>query len=335
LRKATLKSKPKKAVKKTVKKVIKKPVKKKIATKKTRGPKYIQPEPARTKDVPVPFRDSENIPHYLLRTLIDIYYDFQGQRIQTQLRIGASTRENSLTKEDLAVYGITTIFENAQNFEKDLEKLIVKQLKNHALYTQYLVEIRGIGPLLAAGLIAYIDDIEKFDHVSSLWQYCGYGMNRFCPNCKKPTSVTVKYDTGTIAKKLYPLEVCPECNGDTVPILQKRTVGYQSNWNNKLKTLAWKASSSFVKQPAAKSKYRKLYDKIKKDEHKLHPTKKKVNGKIQFNDGHLHNRAMRKVSKIFLAHVWQTWRRQQGLPATEPYAKQLLGHSTVEAFTDK
>ena len=43
---------------------------------------------------------------------------------------------------------------------------------------------------------------------------------------------------------------------------------------------------------------------------------------------------MRKVSKIFLAHVWQTWRRQQGLEATEPYAKQLLGHSVVEAFTD-
>jgi hypothetical protein len=270
-----------------------------------------------------------------LRTLVDIYYDFQGQRIQTQLRIGASERQNSLTPEDLSLYGITTIFENAQNFEKDIEKLIVKQLKNHALYTQYFIKIQGIGPLLAAGLIAYIDDVERFDHVSSLWQYSGYGMNRFCPNCKKPTFVDVKYDTGKIAKKLHPFETCPVCDNETVPILQKRTIGYQSNWNDKLKTLAWKATSSFVKQSAAKSKYRKLYDKIKKDEHKKHPTKKKVGDKVLFNDGHLHNRAMRKVSKIFLAHVWQTWRRQQGLPATEPYAKQLLGHSVVEAFTDK
>jgi len=135
LRKATLTSKPKKAVKKTAKKVTKKPAKKKIATKKkittkkkaatkkTKGPAYIQPEPARTKDVPVPFKDTENIPHYLLRNLVDIYYDFQGQRIQTQLRIGASERENSLTKEQLSIYGITTIFENAHNFEKDLERL--------------------------------------------------------------------------------------------------------------------------------------------------------------------------------------------------------------------
>ena len=60
-----------------------------------------------------------------------------------------------------------------------------------------------------------------------------------------------------------------------------------------------------------------------------------IDGKIYYNDGHIHNRAMRKVVKIFFAHLWQTWRRQQGLEATEPYAKQLLGHSVVEAFTDR
>lgn len=263
-----------------------------------------------------------------------MYYDFQSQRIQTQLRIGASKKEHFLSDDDLSIYGITTIFENASSFEKDLEKLITKQLKNHALYNQYLALIRGIGPILAAGLIAYIGDIERFKHVSSLWQYCGYGMNRYCENCKKPTWVEVEYDTGTLAKKLHPLESCSICKGDTIPIVQSRISGYQSNWNDKLKVLAWKAGTSFVKQPAAKSKYRKLYDKIKKQEHKQHPKKIKVKTKTLYNDGHLHNRAMRKVVKIFLAHLWQTWRRQEGLEVTEPYAKQLLSHSVVEAFTD-
>ena len=283
----------------------------------------------------MPFADTENVPHFLLRNLVDIFYDFQGQRIQTQMRIGSSERANTLTKEELSLYGIQTIMENARNFEEDLQKLIVKQLKNHALYLQYLTKITGIGPLIAAGMISYIDDIEKFDTVSSLWQYSGYGMNRFCEACKKPTSIEVKYDTGKIAKKLHPLEVCPICHGDTVTILQKRTPGYQSNWNDRLKVLAWKASGSFVKQSASKSQYRKLYDKVKKEERKNHPKKIVSKGKTTFNDGHIHNRAMRKVAKIFLAHLWQTWRRQEGLEATEPYAKQLLGHSTVEAFTDK
>lgn len=61
----------------------------------------------------------------------------------------------------------------------------------------------------------------------------------------------------------------------------------------------------------------------------------KLEFKTVYMHGHIHNRAIRKVSKIFLAHVWQTWRRQQGLEATEPYAKQLLGYSVVEAFTDR
>lgn len=328
----------------TVVKPIPKPKKKigRPATKKKTRPDVVRKTrpkakkpTTKKKDVPIPFPDSENIPHYLLRNLVDIYYDFQGQRIQTQLRIGASTRTNTLTDEELSMYGIQTIMENAKNFEKDIEKLIVRQLKNHALWTQYLSKIQGIGPLIAAGLISYIDDIEKFDHVSSLWQYSGYGMNRFCTVCKKPTYVEVKYDTGKVAKKLHPFESCPICNNKTITLLQKRTPGYQSNWNDKLKVLAWKASNSFVRRPAAKSKYRKLYDKIKKEEHKLHPKKIVSNGKTSFNDGHLHNRALRKVSKIFLAHLWQTWRRQEGLEASEPYVKQLLGHSVVEAFTDK
>jgi len=287
------------------------------------------------KKIPIPFPDSENIPHHLLKTLVDIYYDFQGQRIQTQLRIGASKRIHSLSDEELSIYGITTIFQNAKNFEKDLEKMISKQLKNHALYTQYLSNIVGIGPMLSAGLISYIDDIEKFKHVSSLWQYSGYGMNRFCKNCKKPTFKVVEYDTGKTAKKLHPIETCPECGADTVHVLQKRTIGYQSNWNDRLKVLGWKAGTSFVKQSAKSSKYRSLYDKIKSEERQQNPKRMTIDGKIYYNDGHIHNRAMRKVVKIFFAHLWQTWRRQQGLEATEPYAKQLLGHSVVEAFTDR
>ncbi len=286
------------------------------------------------KNVPIPFKNTDEIPKYLLRNLVDIFYDFQDQRIQTQLRIGSTKRQHSLSEDDLSIYGITTVFENALSFEKDIEKIIKNQLKNHALYTQYLIKITGIGHMLSAGLIAYIDDIEKFDHVSSLWQYCGYGMNRFCPQCKKPTYVNKEYDTGKKVKKLQPLERCSVCDTETVAIIQKRISGYQSNWNDRLKVLAWKAGTSFVKQSAKRSGYRKLYDKIKKEEIKLHPKPIKENSKTLFNPGHLHNRAMRKVVKIFLAHLWQTWRRQQGLEATEPYAKQLLHHSTVEAFTD-
>ena len=66
--------------------------------------------PSKKIKVPVPFKDIPKVPHFLLRNLVDIYYDFQAQRIQTQLRIGSSERDHSLSEDDLSIYGITTHF---------------------------------------------------------------------------------------------------------------------------------------------------------------------------------------------------------------------------------
>jgi len=277
------------------------------------------------KNVPIPFKNTDKIPKYLLRNLVDIYYDFQEQRKQTQARIGASKRKGSLTDDELSIYGITTIFENALSFEKDIERLLRKQIKNYALHNQYLVKITGIDVLLSAGLIAYIDDIEKYQHPSSLHQYSGYGGNSFCPNCKKPTFIIKKYHTGKTAKMLQPFLKCPVCNNITEFTIQKKISGYQINWSPRLRQVAWKVGRSFVMSSPNRCKYRKLYDKIKKKERRKNP---------DHTDSHIVNIAMRKTVKIFLVHLWQTWRRQEGLETTEPYSKQLLGHSTVEAFTD-
>jgi len=286
------------------------------------------------KDVPIPYPDTEKVPPYLLRNLVDIFYDFQGQRIQTQLRIGAAKREHSLDEDQLSIYGITTIFENAQTFEKDIEKLIKEQLKNHAIYNQYLIKITGLGPMLAAALIAYTDDIKEFYSPSSLWQYCGYGGNTFCPYCKKPTFINKKYKSGKVAKMLQPFETCPMCDNKTEFIIQKRTAGYASNWNPKYRSLVWKVGKSFVMQQSKRSGYRRIYDHFKKAEKRKHPKIVKKDNRQFYTPGHLHDRAMRKTVKVFLVHFWQTWRRQEGLPASEPYTQKLLNHSTIEAFTD-
>jgi len=41
---------------------------------------------------------------------------------------------------------------------------------------------------------------------------------------------------------------------------------------------------------------------------------------------HAHNRAFRHMIKLFLSHLWQTWREAEGLPAPEPYAFAILKH---------
>lgn len=279
------------------------------------------------------------IPFPVIRALVEMYYDFQTQRIISGNRIDGNVRQELIKEDDLEKYGVNNVLASTKSFEKDIQKRLTQEIKAHPMYSEYLVNIQGIGVVLSSGLMAYIEDIGRFKNISSLWQYAGVGMNTYCEQCNKPTFVEVTYDTEgkekKTAKRLRPMKQCPMCDSGTIPIRQRRTVGYQSNYNDKFKVLCWKIASSFVKQNAAKSGYRKIYDQIKADEHRKHPETVMVNGKKTQNDGHLHNKAMRKTVKIFLSHVWTTWRTKEGLPVTKPYESQVLNHSIIEPFTDK
>jgi len=46
------------------------------------------------------------------------------------------------------------------------------------------------------------------------------------------------------------------------------------------------------------------------------------------SEGHVHNQAMRKMIKLFLACLWLVWRKAEGLPVTKPYAIDKLGHNS-------
>lgn len=271
----------------------------------------------------------------LIRTLVEMYYDFQKQRIMTNNRISMNCERNGITDAELGMFGVKSIQADAEKFEKDLKKLITQSIKDVPIYRDYLKKITGIGEILAAGLVAYIDDVSKFDNISKLWQYAGYGMNRYCETCKAPTFEVRKYEKKT-AKKMKPMEKCNECGEHTVPIIQQRRVGYMSNWNDNLKKITWLATQSFLKQSADSAGYRGIYDNVKPKEREKHPEKQVVNKKTFYNDGHIHNRSLRKVGKVFLANLWLQWREMEGLPVSEPYLiHKNPAHNMIQPFTDK
>lgn len=43
--------------------------------------------------------------------------------------------------------------------------------------------------------------------------------------------------------------------------------------------------------------------------------------------GHVHMRAQRKMTKLFLSHLWLVWRQAVNLPITQPYAHGILNHA--------
>lgn len=47
------------------------------------------------------------------------------------------------------------------------------------------------------------------------------------------------------------------------------------------------------------------------------------------SEGHIHNRALRKMIKLFEGCLFLAWREAEGLPPTKPYAIEILGHDSM------
>ncbi len=229
----------------------------------------------------------------IIRGIIEDYYDIQKMRIEMEGQLRSHSQGVSEQEE-------IWFKENVLAKMQELEKVIAKRVKDFAqeddIYNEWLVDIKGVGPILSVGLISWIGDIERFATISKLWAYAG-------------------------------LHVTPE--GRAV----KRKRGQQSNWNSRLKTHCWKIGESFVKQKADKSGYRTLYDTFRKeyddkwvtgDDCGSDTCKKNKNECYKM---HRYMAAKRKVVKVFLAHYWMKSRELKGLPIEHPFIMGREGHS--------
>lgn len=54
---------------------------------------------------------------------------------------------------------------------KVYEQLIADEVKDVPIYANWLKDVKGVGPMMAGGLITRIDDPARFATVSKLWAY--------------------------------------------------------------------------------------------------------------------------------------------------------------------
>lgn len=94
---------------------------------------------------------------------------------------------------------------------------------------------------------------------------------------------------------------------------QRRRRGQKSTFNAALKTACYRLAVSFIK---TNSPYREIYDKAKEEYLSREWTKI-----------HAHTAALRKMTKVFLQHLWITWRTLEGLPVSKPYVHDVGGHT--------
>jgi len=201
--------------------------------------------------------------------------------------------------------------------ERELMRVMSERIAKHPAWP-WLERVRGIGPSLAARLLARLD-IDRAPTPSSFWSYCGLATVAAeiyrCAECGYELSLPAGRHVrsghripGTSQSCAGALE--PAGQGARRVAQPRPTRGENAPYDREAKKLCYLIGISFVRQGDA---YRRYY---REQRARLDVAKP------DWIPRRRHLTALRMTEKLFLAHLWLVWREELGLPITAPYADQ-------------
>lgn len=290
-----------------------------------------------------------------VRFLVDSYYTMQDNRIRAagQVRSMATSGEPHLVLDWLQL--------NSERLEGQVKSALDAYSRSSPV-GQWARAQKGIGPVLAAGLLAHID-ITKAPTVGHIWRFAGLDPTRqWLGRVKAEELVSEKWGDNfaeTVAKIALEINVKPEQieaqltdDEGKISATKAKLISAIAKcpWNASLKVLCWKIGESFVKVSGLDDAFygktyvaRKVYESEKNErlEYKEQALKHaarvgkdteayKHYSKGKLSPGHLHSRAKRYAVKLFLAHLHQRWYEWHfKKPAPLPYPIAHLGHTHI------
>lgn len=273
-----------------------------------------------------------------------------------KLRVSTQVRRSHLLRRGVIDPQTDRVWGTLMGMEMWLDRDISALVEDHPAYP-WFSRVKGVGTENIAKVIGLID-IERCPHVSSLWQFAGYGKDAICIKCKSVISKPAGKESDLEVRRTW----CPKCKehkdvNDTSQVFketQRKRANEKLTYNSQLRTMCWRLGGSLMK---AKGRYYTYYmeekgkyiEKYTNQGYKIVPaaqlpTEKKEGRSVKvekdgyISEGHIHAMALRKMIKLFLSHLWTTWRANMGLPVGQPYVHEKLGHTHYcdpEEFAEK
>lgn len=210
-----------------------------------------------------------------LRMLVELYYDIQHIRIATSNRIEAYYQSRRAKHSEL-----DPVFVDLKAIERDIDKQIKYAIKDHPLWYGWFKDVKGIGHVMAAGIISFHhNSISEAPTISAFWKYHG-----LAPGQKRTKGQKIDYN--------------PRAKTHA--------------WKVGMQLLKAKGKYSEIYY-AAKQKYEQRADIL--EAHKSG----KARGGCNSYKMHIHYMALRKEIKLFYAHTWIKWRQLENLSISQPY----------------
>lgn len=210
------------------------------------------------------------------------------------------TRKKFKGDELISSYTELCLLDQYFNLELDEAKAfkqLEKVLDEYPIYTEFLKNVKGVGPAMAGVLISEID-IHACKYPSSMHKYCGL-------------DVVMEDGRGRSRRKEHLVEhIYIDKDGN-----EQTRMGISFNPFIKTKLMGVLASS-FLK---CKSPYSELYYNYKNrmETDPRHQDKTKL---------HIHNSSMRFMIKRFLVDLYVSWRTLEGLEVAKEYHEAKHGH---------
>lgn len=125
-----------------------------------------------------------------VRFLVDSYYQTQDYRKASDNQIRALKQGADTGMDDEIPAALEWLAANKKNEEAQIKKMLEEYVKAQPI-GRWLLDTIGIGPVIAAGLLAYFD-IDKAGHANQFWSYAGLNDNNTPWLGKEKASAQVK-----------------------------------------------------------------------------------------------------------------------------------------------
>lgn len=227
-----------------------------------------------------------------LNALVDAQLSIEKLRVQCQVRQSHLALQGREDKET------ANLFERVHGLEDYVDVRIAGIITSHPDFP-WFSRVKGVGKENIGKIVGLVD-INRAPTISSLWKFAGYSVE----SGKAP----------------------------------KRAKGEKLTYNSQLRSMCWRLGTSLMKAGGKfygyySSEKQAYIDRYESAGIKIVPATSlpKVKGKRTeteniISQGHVHNQALRKMIKLFLACLWLTWREAEGLPMTNPYTIDQLKH---------
>jgi len=241
------------------------------------------------------------------RFLVDSYYSMQEDRI----RSGERVRALNASEEPHSV--LQWLAGQSETLENQIKRALKVYVENDKV-GQWLISVTGIGPVIAAGLLAHID-IHKAPTACHIWRFAGLD----------PTITWKKGERRPFNARLK--VVCWKAGESFVKISNNEKSVYGRLYRERKELETRRNDELQFKDQAARVLEIK---NIGKD---TEAYKAYSEGKLP--PAHIHARAKRYAVKIFLAHLHEVMCEEiLGVKAPVPYAIAILHHVDYIARED-